>query len=150
MATMTDSLVTLAKYVFEKLDDAKAQLKLEDVYYGDQAKIPRTPTVCVEPGTKRRNLEGAPRVTRNTMDVMLLVYLMKIGGTTQTTRQEVDEIAESIEGFLHTDPQLNGLAIHSYVTLLESGYADRGGTLFRTARLTFEVDTKTLLPLGGV
>jgi hypothetical protein len=149
MMVLTDRMVDTAKYVQHKLDDAKAQLGLEAVYYGDQDKIPVTPAVCVEPGTKRRTLDGVPRATLVTMDVILLVYLQKIGPM-QIAREEADVVAEDVEAFLHGDPQLNGLAIHSLATSVEYGYAARDSSIMRTARITFEATSKVHLPLGGV
>lgn len=144
---LTDSLVQVTLWVETLLDDRKAQLGLKDVYYGDQNKVPFTPVACVEPGRKRRVMEGAPRQGRMTMEVIILVYLLKIGDI-QATRKEVDAVAELIETELHKDAQMDGLAIHSFVSELESGYAYRGSSLYRTARITFEVDSKVGLPLS--
>jgi hypothetical protein len=144
----TDSLVEFATYIKMILDDAKPQLGVVDVFYGDQRKIPRTPTVCVEPGGKDREYAGAPRAVMNTLELVILVYHMRIADV-QSVREEVDTIAEDVEAFLHNDKTVNGLAIDSLVTSMDSGYAVRANTLFRTTRLTFQMRSKTYLPLGG-
>ena len=150
MMVPTDRMAQMAKYIQLQIDEAKAELGIKAVYYRDQMKIPTTPTVCVEPGTKRRDLQGVPRATLVTMEIILLVYLFKIGSTLQQAGEDVDTLAEDLEVFLHKDPQMGGQAIHSYMTSVEYGYAQRDSSSFRTVRMTFETTSKVQLPLGGV
>jgi hypothetical protein len=149
MADPTDSLLACAQYVLSQLKDNKAELGLEGVFYGDQTKIPHVPTACVEPSDKVRDQQGEPRLMVNTMEVIILLYLMRIGDV-QSTRIEVDKVAEDVEAQLHKDAQMGGLAYRSYVSRFESGYTQRGNSLFRSARLTFHIESKTRLPYGGV
>jgi hypothetical protein len=117
-------------------------LGLQDVWYGDQEMVPRTPAVAVEPGSKARVIAGTSRSTENRLTVYLMVYVAKIQDV-QATRKTTDQIAEAIEVHLHNDPTLGGLVIFSMVSSVESGYAIRGGTLMRSARMTWEGLSKT-------
>lgn len=123
-----------------------------DVYYGDQDRIPRTPSVCVEPGNKDRALAGAPNMTQNEFTVYILIYHNRAQDI-QLTRRETDQLAYDIELYIHQDLQLkNGGStpnvIHGFVTANESGYATKNGTLYRAARLTYHGMNKTSLPLA--
>jgi hypothetical protein len=64
----------------------------------------------------------------------------------QTTRQQADNVAESVETLIHEDPTLGGTVIHSLVSRIESGYLMRRGSLFRASRLTVEATVQTQLP----
>jgi hypothetical protein len=123
----------------------------DNIYYGDQERIPRSPAVCIEPGLKTRELEGAPQQTRNTFNVYILVYAL--GPELMKVRAQCDEIGEAIETLLHKDLQLrNGLppgsdnetVIHGFVQSFESSYAFRPG-LVRTVRMLWQGTTKTRL-----
>ena len=145
----TDRVVVVAKYVQGRIEEAKSELGFKGVFYRDQNKVPFTPAVCVEPSTKRRDLQGVPRATRVTMEVVLLIYLYRIGSL-EDVGADVDTLAEDLEAFLHLDPQMGGQVIHNYVSTVEYGYAQRDTSLFRTVRMTLEADSKVNLPLGGV
>ncbi len=141
MTTMSEVLT----YVHTKLTDDKFTLGLEDVWLGDQTKLPRTPSVAVEPGESRRELNGAPRRTENTFILYLMIYHNKLQDS-QVTRLEAQQFSEVVESFIHADPRLGGLVIHSLVTANESGYANRENTLLVTNRLTLEARDQTQLP----
>jgi hypothetical protein len=121
-----------------------------DIVYGDQEIIPRSPYICVEPGNKTRNLEGAPQQVRNTFVVYILVYVS--GPEKLLARAQCDELAEAVETLLHKDLQLNNgvpspggdIVIHGYCTNFESGYAFKPG-LVRTVRIAWEGTTKLRL-----
>jgi hypothetical protein len=153
LVNITDSMDTVAQYVVDKLKTNYAALtsmvdgevgSSDDVYYGDQELMPRTPSICVDPGTEQRTLQGVSFRTDNNFVVYIYVYHAKIQDN-QLTRKEVQQVSEAIATLLHQDPQLGGLVIHSYVALNESGYTYRGKTMYRTNRLTFEPYSKTRL-----
>lgn len=143
-----DSLATFAQNVKDLIDANALALGIKAVYYGDQNKIPVVPAVCVEPTMKSRQLAGAPRMAENRLEVYVLIYHARLQDV-QVTRKECDEFAEDVERVLHADAQLSGTVIHSMVEALESGYAKRSGTEFRSSRLTFAALTKTLLPYSA-
>ena len=146
MADLAGSLVTICDYIFEKLEANQANLGVAQVYYGDQEKFPETPSVCVEPDERPRELKSAQRMTKVTFRIYILVYHGTISSP-QANRRDADLLAENIEALIHEDPQFGGLLIHSLCTNIESGYANRGErTLVRTSRITFEGLSQQLLP----
>lgn len=152
MPSITDSVDTIAQYVIDKLKVNSSVLKSAngiavdsaDIYYGDQEKFPRTPSICVDPGNLKRDLQGVSYRTDNSFVLYIIIYHAKIQDN-QLTRKEVQQISEAVETLLHQDPQLGGYVIHSYCTLNESGYVYRQNTMYRTNRITFEPYSKTRL-----
>jgi len=149
MVDQTDSVVDIAQFLFDQLDDNKTPLGLTDVFYGDQEKIPRVPAVAVESGTKSREINGAPRRTLNTITAYLIIYHSKIDASVQVTRKEVDLLAEAVESLVHSNSTMDGLVIHSLVTEIQSGYSAKGKTdIYRSARLTVTATSQSQLPLA--
>jgi hypothetical protein len=146
MVELTDSLVTVSKYIETMLSSNAVALNLEDVFYGDQQRIPRTPAACVESGEKRRALKGAPRMTLVDITTYIIVYHYKLKSV-QEIREDNDLLAEAIETLVHSDCKLGGYVIDSMVTSVESGYQMKGNSLFRASRLTIEARSQVLLPL---
>lgn len=153
MVNITDSQDVLTQYIVDKLKANYAALttavdgevgSADDVYYGDQEKFPRTPSICVEPGTLDRELQGVSYTALNTITFYIFVYHAKVQDN-QLTRKEVQQVSEAVTALLHLDPQLGGYAIHSFAATNESGYVYRKDTQYRTNRITFQVTTKTRL-----
>lgn len=121
-----------------------------DIYFGDQDSIPRTPSICVEPGEKTRTLQGVSQMTKNEFEIYLMVYHNRVQSV-QQTREECDQLAYEIEKWLHADLQLalgvpaTPALIHGFVRQNESGYAVKNNTLYRSARLTYMGENKTSL-----
>lgn len=147
MPELTDSLLTVAKHIESILVAQQLALNVKDIFFGDQERIPRTPAVCVEPGEKRREYNGAPRRTQVDLTVYLIVYHYRIKDT-QSIREENDLLAEAIETLIHTDCRLGGYVVNSLVTSVESGYQVKGNSLFRASRLTVEARSQVQLPLA--
>lgn len=150
------SIVVLTELLIDKIVGNAANFSIpfaeEDVYYGDQDRIPRTPSVCLEPGDKNRELDGSPNMTKNQFQIYILVYHNKAQDI-QLTRKECDQLAYEIEQLIHQDLQLKNdgttpNVIHGYIKANESGYTYKSGTLYRTARLTYFGLNKTSLPLA--
>jgi hypothetical protein len=135
---------TLTQYVVDRVELNKASLGLGAVFYGDQNKIAVTPTVCIEPEDKVRELAGVPRKTLVTVNLFLIVYLNAIQSPT-INRSEADKLIEDLEDFLHADNTMNDTVIHSMVTRIESGYAMKGNTVLRASRLSYNITTQELL-----
>ena len=142
---MSDDLYVMAKYIQSLIETNKAGLNISDVYYGDQEKIPRVPTACVDTGSKRRELSGAPRRTTVDMETYVLVYTGAVASQT-ANREQDDQIAEAVEDLIHQDATMGGLVIDSLVSGIEFGYALRNNSLFRTARLTVTARDQVQLP----
>jgi hypothetical protein len=140
------NLSTITRAIYDLVEADKFNHGLEDVFYGDQALIPRTPAVAIEPGQKTASLNG-PGIrgrVRNDFIVYLLVYVAKITDE-QENRLGSEELAESIEALLHDNTKLDGLISHGYVTSIESGYVQRGNSLMRSARITWTGFNETMI-----
>lgn len=119
---------------------------IPDMYFGDQNRIPRTPALCVDSGDYSRTLSGrgGKGRTDNIFTVFTMFYLCKVADI-QATKLSVEQLAETAMDILHADVTFGGLVIHGFVTKIEPGYSMRQGVLFRTARMTWEGLTKTLI-----
>jgi hypothetical protein len=150
MLAPTDKVSVVAQAVRAILVEASVRLGLQDVYYGDQEKIARSPSVAVETGNKNRDLTGAPRRTTITLQVFLILYHSKVQDN-QVTRLECDLMAETIEDELHKAEHvtLGGLVSHSMVTNVEYGYARRANTLWTATRMTYETLSLVNLPMAA-
>jgi hypothetical protein len=142
---LTNQLKPVADFLEALLETNKGALGLQDVFYGDQNRIPRTPTACVDPGEKRRQLNGAPRRTQLDIVIYILVYHNAVTNV-EVLAKTNDKLSEDIENVIHLDAQMGGLLIDSMVTNIEFGYASRGKTLYRVSRLTVEGRSQAQLP----
>jgi hypothetical protein len=148
------SLEVISGILFDKIKTNKDLfvVPVARVYYGDQLRIPATPTVCIEPSNRVRNLEGVPNMTRNEFEIFILIYCNRVIDTS-SNRRDADRLSYDIEHFLHQDLQLlNGGTvpnlIHGFVRNNESGYTVKDNTLYRSARLTYFGLNKTSLPVS--
>jgi hypothetical protein len=151
---LTDRVSVLSEYVHDLLTTNADMLGLEVVYDGDQKLIHKTPAVAVEAGGKQRELVGMPTQTNANMTIYVMVYVGKVNNT-QSNYRDALLLAETIEDLLHADrdPEtgrpLQGLLIWGMVTAVEPGFAQRGNTVYRTTRLTYEGFSKVVgLPAG--
>jgi len=139
---LTNQITVLTQYIVDRLTTSKTSLGLKDIFYGDQELIPRYPAVAVDSVSKERELAGLPFRTDNNFTILLLVYHAQISNTA-VTRKSCDEFAEAIELNLHDDTTMGGNVIHGYVTMMESGFAVRGGSQLRATRITWSGYSKT-------
>lgn len=149
---LIDSYMTLAQITHDLLEDNKVALGLQAVYFGDQDRIPVTPTACVEPGGKRRVLNGMPRRTEVNLTCYVLLYHYRLASP-EDILKDLETQAELVESFLHMDAQLKDnlnspRVIHSMVTDIDTGYSTKRNSLFRASRLTFEATSQVLLPMS--
>jgi hypothetical protein len=114
------------------------ELGFEDVFFGDQDMVPRTPAIAVDPLRLDREIQGimSGGMTKNTFLIYVFVYHAPIQNG-QVTRQESDQLADAVQNVLHQDLTLGGLIIHGFCTMSESGVAHRGGSMLRTHRITW-------------
>lgn len=139
------STVAMAAYLEGLLNTNKVSLGLQDVFYGDQARIPRTPVACVETGDKSVELNGAPRRVMATMTNYVIIYHASVASP-QGNRRDNDALAETIETLINSDAQMASSVIDSLVRAVEYGYAERTNTIYRTSRLTIEARQQEQLP----
>lgn len=146
MTTPTDSLETFVAKIQSLVEAKQVDLAIADVWYGEQHKVPRTPTVEVIPGEKVRNPAGAPRRVENTFECFVMVLAGQVQDV-QLNLHTAGQLAESIETVLHADPTLGGIVINALVARTEFGVATRSSTQYRAARLTVRAESRTLLPM---
>lgn len=148
---VTDSELAITQYWLGKIKTDYATLgfnQAEDIFFGDQEKVPRTPSLCLEPGTKTRDIVPPSASTMNSLSVVFILYHSPVKEN-QQARIELLTFAEALEAYLHQDLQAGGLVTYGYVTSLEPGYVVRGNTLMHAARMTWEGQSKTRLQTGG-
>lgn len=144
----------VAQRIYDILNDNLVALLGPDamIFYGDQRRVPVTPTVCVESGPTDRRLAGVPQRTENELECYILVYWAKVQDV-QANKLESEQCAETLARFLDGNLNLEragdgGIVIHGYVTRIDPGYSYRGGDrkdLYQTVRLTWNGKTKTML-----
>lgn len=115
------------------------------IFYGDQARIPVSPAVCVEPNNKSVDLYGAGRMTEVKITLYLLVYHSEIRDIS-SNREDADTLAEAIATLVNSSATFYGSAIHCYVTDVTSGYSTKSNTTMRATRITWEATTQERLP----
>ena len=136
-------LYQVADAVKDLLEANKIPLGLEEVYFGDQNRIPRHPTVCIEPTSQRNEIAGVatPMRLMRTHTVTAILYHSKFVDT-QTQRRDCDAMAAAIEELIHANVTLGGLVIHAYVSGIDSGYSRKDG-IIRAAGITVTAITKS-------
>lgn len=142
---LSNSLVELADAIVQILKDNAETLGLQDVCYGDQARIHVTPLACVEPDQKTTTLKGVPRTVDTVFTVYVLLYHAAVASP-QINRRDADVTAESVETLLNADARVGDRVIHSMVENLESGYVTRNDVLYRASRITFRARSMDRLP----
>lgn len=145
----TDKPSQVVQYMVDYLRDNWENINLnspDDVYYGDQFRYPRWPSIAVQTANMRRSLNAVGSHTNNDFQLYILIFHGPLQNE-QITERESMEYAETVMDLLHADRSLGGQMVHSYITVAEPGVAERGGAAVRTTRLTWEGLTKTRL--GG-
>lgn len=144
--TNTNSLYVIGNY-WKEFFEADTTLGLQGVFYGDQARIPSTPILCVEPELQRNSLYGASRVVKSEVNVSIYVY-HSIVQSGQINRLESDMFTQAVSNLVHTKPQmtdihgLNPLVTHCFVTEIASGMATKGGDrVVATSKITISHTT---------
>lgn len=127
----------VTQYWVDTLNTNKFDLGLQDVYYGDQVKIPRTPAVAVDTGDLSREIKAVQNFTEDTIEIYFLCYLSKVK-TEEAARKQSEVLLETVLDFLDKDTTAGGNVIYGYVTRAEPGYVNRSGILMRSARVTWQ------------
>ncbi len=120
-------------------------LGVNAVWYGDQAILPKTPALCVSPGTKKREFQGTTFRTLNTIETYVWVYYGKIQDI-QVNLHAATALADSIETLVHSDLTLGHNVIAVLCIQNEPGLINKSGSWVMGARMTFESISKTTLP----
>ena len=146
MAPLTKKSSEASKYIQNLLagDASVRAFGVQDVFYGDQVKLQRTPAIAVHPGTMARRLYEASLRTENTFPIFILCYYGKIQDI-QTNELASDQLAETVVDVLHANFQLGGLIVNGHASLIDPGVAVRSGAMLRTTRITFDCMSITTL-----
>lgn len=151
MADNTSSLIVVTQKIYDILEANLVAIETDanDLYWGDQTKIPRVRACCVDPVEQTIGLTGAGATPR--IDIIHEVHIILYSAMmtdSQTNRKESDNYAEQVKNVLHT-PGLgltnsignNGVVLSGNVIRVNFGYAKRG--TLRAARLVWQGMSKT-------
>lgn len=153
MATPVWKPSQVASRIKAILDDNKVLLVGADgmIFYGDQAKIPVTPTICVEAGQTGRDLAGVGGNGRvqNNLSCEIFVYYARVQEV-QTAKLASEQTGEAVADLFDTNPTLarggdGGIVIHGFIDLIDPGYSIKEKTLWHAVRLRWTGKTKTIL-----
>ena len=102
------------------------------VFFGlEQSGFGPLPVVLVEPGDKRKRLEGTSRRTLNEFRVEIMMLHCNVNDARSKNRRDALLRAENLELILQGDLQLGGLVIQSYVTSIAAGrYFTKNGLVY--------------------
>jgi len=146
----TDRSTTLAMHIKDLIEANKGEFELaiQDVYYGKHTMNPRSPTVVVMSGVADRTLQGVASPggrTKNEISILVDVMAADVLSGEQASRLAVDALAEDVEKFLHTYPNMDGLVIHGFVRRRDPGEVIISGSTWRAVRLTYVGTSLTYL-----
>lgn len=122
----------------------KDDLGIVDVFYGDQMRIPNSPTLCVEPATTERVLSNTGLTTANTFYFNIILYDTRLGDV-EEIQYTLDQLAEDVVDRLHSIGTLDELIIYGVAERMEYGYLIKSNRLMRADRIMFRAETKTEL-----
>lgn len=144
MADNTDRMSVVNQAHYDLVNDHKLELGIADVWYGDQAKIPRTPAVCIEAGPMDREPAGVSGkgLTENTFRIYHLIYVGKVQDV-QVNLKQAQELAEALMDLLHGDMQFGNLVLYGYVRTIEPGFVRKADALLKVQRLLWQGMNKT-------
>jgi hypothetical protein len=138
-----------------EVDDAVTPV--QDIFYGDQLKIPRFPAICIETGTKLRTWPPLPSLrSENTLEVTFFCYWAYLTGS-EELKLKTDQLGEAVEEYMNinhltlNDASGVPLVIHGHVVENEPGYAVRNNNTnqIHASRLLWRAITKTQLTVAG-
>lgn len=144
MAYVTSPL-GLAKILKAIIEASQNTWALQAVYLGDQERIPFSPTICVEPGPKTRELAGVPRRTNTLLTVYVLIY----HGEISDGRDVMDKnqtLVESVVAALDADDTQGDKLVHGYCSEIAPGYVKKTGKLMQGTRITYTGVIREQLP----
>src|SRR5687768_7370388 len=96
---LTQSSEVIARRFYRIARNNKYTLGFADVWFGDQRMLPRTPSLCVEPGIAKRELAAAQNRTLNEIDTIFLIYHSPVSEM-QNARRETIQVAENFVRYL--------------------------------------------------
>lgn len=143
--TLTASAEVVATAILGIVEANLTVLGAKLAFYGDQTILPETPCICVSPGNKSREFQGASLRTLNTFETYVFVYYGKIQDV-QENLHGAQTMADALEPIIQFDMTLGGIVTSTLCTQNEPGVISKMGSLLMGNRLTFESTSKTMLP----
>lgn len=117
---------------------------LAECYYGDQVKIPKTPTLCIDPAQTVRNVNSTGEASENDFSFNIILYSAGLGDV-QGIQRDMDELAELIMDDLNSLGTLGDLIIFGYAVAIDFHYVVKNNRLMRANRIVWTAKTKTRL-----
>lgn len=144
--TLTDKLSVVTQYIVDLLRENWYGVTAtdKDIYYGDEPKYPRYPSVAVEAGPHLSPLTQTGLQMQHEFTIYILIIHAPITDQ-QTAKKDTDQRAEAVRDILHTDRRLGGLVIHGHVGEIEPGFVTRGGEKLVASRLTWTGISKSTI-----
>lgn len=149
--SLVSDLDVVATLLYNKLQDNATALGINGVYYGDQARVPTTPAVCVDPDNKIQRYKGAsPALLDAELNFLLVLYYAVIQSA-QDNLLGALQMASKVEHFLYQDRQLlddQGVpqVISLYCPTVEAGVATKANSVMRAVRIHVQVKTNNRMP----
>lgn len=145
VATRIESLL-----LFDKNGANTLGLAAGDVFYGNQDKIHRTPTVIIQAGETQSPLAGASNMVQRQHSCELIVFHARYDDN-GTTELEAQQFAAVVADYLDANLQLkdsagnNPIVIHGWVVRNSPGFLRVGDNKYRAVRLEWNGISKTRL-----
>ena len=146
----TDRTTLLASHIIDLLQAQKSEFATPviDVLYGKHGMIPNSPTIVVMSGVTDRTLRGVAAPggrTSNELNVLIDVMGADVLAGESAGRLAIDTLAEDVEHYLHSFPNMDGLVIHGYVRRKDPGELFINNSSWRTVRMTYVGTSLTYL-----
>lgn len=130
----------LRNYFTTRADD----LGIVDVFYGDQAMVPNTPTLCVDPSVTEHEITATGMQQANQFNINVILYGAGLGDV-EDIQYELDQLSDRVKNDLNVLGTFDGRIIYGFVTRQEYGYLIKSNRLMRANRLVWTATTKTRL-----
>jgi hypothetical protein len=149
--TLSASIPEVCQALLGKCQAAAGTLGISanNMYYGDQTKLPKYPALCVEPGPKDQDYKGGFRVLNIQFTVYVILYLGVVQSV-QLNAVQVDQTADLVETLIHSDPSFKVGGVQKLIDIVvkkvEPGYATKENSIVRANRLTVIGKSQSILP----
>lgn len=143
----------LTQYLIGLAKDNADVLGLADVFYGDQEYVPKVPSLCIEPATVERELNGTSMRTQNKFVVACYFYFADMQSGLEAAQAKADTKAEAVIEVFNIDgmpaavggTQYGGLVMYGYVNNSTYGYKVKENKVLRANRFLVYAESLTSL-----
>lgn len=132
--SLTESVDDVTSALVDVLKN-QSDVAFQQVYYGDEDRIPFTPSASVSVMLDSE-LQGNTYRMIHTFTGVIVIYHAELQNE-ELARSECNKQAELIKGHVHTNT-LGGIVVQSWVTKLEPGYSARSEkTVLKSTEITW-------------